>query len=402
MRISQGALLLSLGLALACAEGSTDVGGSGGLGAGGSRALGGAGHVGGSGAGAGGQGAGGIVAHSCPDGQFAHTIDQTNTLVCTAIDGVVRDAVNEHCSLFFGWRDSCSGCTSDPAKWGRVNGTTCNNGVGVDDSCTPAQLKGDTVQMFGLNTDGDVNGDDKFYAGMQCDNMDVMPRSGPCEVGEMLASLEGGDIGCVSLTALVSNYVRDSCTLYYGWADGCGGCTSDPTKWGKVTSTSCDKGIGINNTCTVAALGGPIVNLLGIDLDGDVDDNDKFYVGLSCVAASAQSQDGSGSCPAGMLVQGINQDGSLACASPLPVADAVIRQSCHVYTGWRDSCNGCTTTPSKWGRVSQDECLNGAGNDNTCTVANLGGETVRLFGLNTDGDVNGDDKFHYGFRCLAK
>jgi hypothetical protein len=30
-------------------------------------------------------------------------------------------------------------------------------------------LGGATVQMFGLNTDGDVNGDDTLYVGLRCD-----------------------------------------------------------------------------------------------------------------------------------------------------------------------------------------------------------------------------------------
>jgi hypothetical protein len=29
----------------------------------------------------------------------------------------------------------------------------------------------------------------------------------------------------------------------------------------------------------------------------------------------------------------------------------------------------------------------------------LYGQSVRMYGLNTDGDVNGDDKFWIGFKC---
>jgi hypothetical protein len=43
--------------------------------------------------------------------------------------------------------------------------------------------------------------------------------------------------------------------------------------------------------------------------------------------------------------------------------------------------------------------MNGVGSNDTCTDATLGAETVRLFGLNTEGTVNNDDKFYTGFRC---
>ena len=46
-------------------------------------------------------------------------------------------------------------------------------------------------------------------------------------------------------------------------------------------------------------------------------------------------------------------------------------------------------------------CINGAGSDNTCQTATLGGATVRLFGLNTDNIVNDDDRFYAGFTCNA-
>ncbi|MCA9624602.1 MAG: hypothetical protein KC731_36510, partial [Myxococcales bacterium] len=65
----------------------------------------------------------------------------------------------------------------------------------------------------------------------------------------------------------------------------------------------------------------------------------------------------------------------------------------------RDSCTGCTTAPSRWGRVRSGGCDNGLGSTNTCTTATLGTATLHLFGLNTGGDVNDDDKFHFGWSC---
>ena len=105
------------------------------------------------------------------------------------------------------------------------------------------------------------------------------------------------------------------------------------------------------------------------------------------------------SCPAGQLVVAIEADGQIRCASPLPAAEAVIRTGCQLYFGWRDSCDGCQLPPAKWGRVSHAACENGAGADDTCAPAQLNGNSVPLFGLNTDGDVDGNDKFYLGLQC---
>ena len=55
-----------------------------------------------------------------------------------------------------------------PEKWGRTNATICENGMGGNNTCQTATLGTETVQLFGLNTEGDVNGDDKFYVGLLC------------------------------------------------------------------------------------------------------------------------------------------------------------------------------------------------------------------------------------------
>ena len=77
----------------------------------------------------------------------------------------------------------------------------------------------------------------------------------------------------------------------------------------------------------------------------------------------------------------------------------MFRDHCTLYAGWRDSCNECTTAPAKWGSVRQGVCANGVGVDDTCNTFLLGADMVTMFGLNTDGDVDNDDKFHVGFRC---
>jgi hypothetical protein len=70
-----------------------------------------------------------------------------------------------------------------------------------------------------------------------------------------------------------------------------------------------------------------------------------------------------------------------------------------MFFGWRDSCDACTQPPAKWGAFSTGSCANGTGADNTCADTPLGDVTLPLFGLSTDGNVNGDDTLYVGFRC---
>ena len=91
-------------------------------------------------------------------------IDATGSPICSDL----LDFVNTRCRLFFGWRDNCDSCTSVPLKYGRVNDDACSSLTGTDSSCLVATLGGQDVRMYGVNTDGDVNDDDKFYIGIKC------------------------------------------------------------------------------------------------------------------------------------------------------------------------------------------------------------------------------------------
>jgi len=86
----------------------------------------------------------------------------------SALPTTIRDYVNTNCYLYYGWRDNCAGCTSDPTKWGRVSGDDCVNGTGADNTCTVPNLNGVPIRMYGLNPDGDVDTSDKFYIGLRC------------------------------------------------------------------------------------------------------------------------------------------------------------------------------------------------------------------------------------------
>jgi hypothetical protein len=341
----------------------------------------------------------GVVASSCPQDQFATGFDESGALTCAPIDAAALAAVNDHCSLYLGWRDDCNGCTSPPAKWGAVSGSDCANGAGAANTCVGATLDGADVELFGLNTDGDVDGNDKLYLGWHCVPPVEENQNGPCPEGTFLWAVAPAGVECVTARDIIADYARSHCTLYAGTRDSCDGCTTPPAKWGRVSGTDCMNGAGADNTCTTPTLGDQTVETFGLNTDGDVNDDDKFYLGFQCGGAEKLEEEVDRSCPVGQLVVAVGSDGRVNCESPLVAAEAAIQTGCQLYLGWRDSCNGCTSPPAKWGRVSHADCASGAGANGTCAPADLGGVSVPLFGLNTDGDVDGNDKFYVGLRC---
>jgi hypothetical protein len=219
-----------------------------------------------------------------------------------------------------------------------------------------------------------------------------------CAPGEFATGLDQQDkLACVPIAPLARDAVNKGCSLYLGWRDNCTGCTLDPTKWGHTSPAGCVNGTGVNDTCTTPVLGGTAINLFGLNFDGDVNDDDKTYLGLDCPAGDAATSPGP--CGAGTLATGIAAGGETTCVSAAtPVLDHV-RTSCSLYFGWRDSCDACTTAPARWGRVSPTDCAVGLADPSTCTTPVLGGETVQMFGLSTGGDVDDNDKLYLALHC---
>ncbi len=223
---------------------------------------------------------------SCPPGEFVTGVDNAE-VQCAPIDLAARAAVNQHCSIYLGWNDYCSGCTTTPEKWGYANDSGCTNGVGGDNTCTAPDLGGETVRLFGLNTDGDVGDDDKFHLGFHCIDPADPPAAGPCAAGSYVSAVTPAGVQCVTAQAALVDSIQQTCKLYFGWNDGCNGCSTAPLKWGQVSQNTCSNAAGANNTCSAPTLGGEVVQLFGLDADGDVDGNDTFYVGLQCSGAQA-------------------------------------------------------------------------------------------------------------------
>ncbi len=340
-----------------------------------------------------------FVESACPPGSFATGLDFENKLACQPLAPAARDAVNQGCALYLGWLDACTGCDLPPSKWGYTSPSGCQNGAGAGNTCAPATLDGADIQMFGLDFDGDVNADDKIHLGLHCPARDGTPVKGPCEAGSYAASLGDDGATCVPAATPVIDHVRARCDLYFGWRDACDGCTSAPDRWGVIGPTSCTVGSGDTSTCTTTTLGEADVELFGLSTGGDVDGNDKLYFALHCAEPQPATTTVKGACPPGQLITAVAADGTLTCESPAGTVAAYFDEHCTFYLGLRDGCNGCSDPPTKWGRVKNGFCTNDNGVDNTCTQTILAGQTLEMFGLNPDGDVDGNDKLYVGFRC---
>lgn len=340
-----------------------------------------------------------FVESACPPGSFATGLDLQNKLVCQPLAPAARDAIHQGCALYLGWLDSCTGCDLPPSKWGSTSPSACQNGAGAGNTCSTPTLDGVAVQLFGLDFDGDVNADDKIHLGFHCPAADGSPLEGPCETGMFAVSLGEGKTTCIPAAEPVLSHVRSRCSLYFGWRDQCDGCTSAPDRWGNVGPTGCTIGSGDTSTCTIASLGGADVQLFGLSTGGDVDGNDKLYWALHCNEPESATTMTQGTCPQGQLITAVASDGTITCESPAGAVAEYFNQNCTFYLGLRDQCDGCADPPAKWGRVKSGFCTNDNGIDNTCTQTVLGGKTLQMFGLNPDGDVDGNDKLYVGYRC---
>ena len=340
----------------------------------------------------------------CPDGMFVTGLAAGGALVCSDLADSVRRYVDGSCRVHLGWQDSCNGCAGPPTKWGSVGASSCAVGSGADNSCVAAPAGAAPVQLFGVNPDGDVDGNDVLYAGIACSAPASTERSGGCPAGQFAAGFDAaGRPLCASPDAAARTAIGRDCFLYGGWRDECPGCTvTPPTKWNRVNDALCQNLVGPNgDTCTQPSLGGTPVRMLGLDFNGDVNNDDQIYVGLRCEASGGTQGSGAvDACPRDQAAYGVGNNGVLLCAPVAPAAHAYFASSCHLYLGWQDSCGGCTRPPVKWGRVSPTACSNGAGADNTCTTQTLGATVLPMFGLNFDGDVDDNDLLNLGLHCF--
>jgi hypothetical protein len=336
---------------------------------------------------------------SCASDQFATNVSASGQVTCTTVDALTQQALAEHCSAYLGWRDNCDGCVTPPAKWGGAGTMSCMPGVGTNNTCTMPALGGTTVHLFGLDLEGDMDGNDKLYGGLNC-SADVSGNGvGPCPPGQLVDGFNGTAWTCSSFAKSAIAYVQANCSIYMGWQDNCDGCVTAPAKWGQTSAASCANGTGADNTCIAPTpFGVENVRLFGLNPDGDVDGNDKLHVALRCEPPQPSTSTQTMLCPPGHYVAATMPSGGFRCDSVLPVVGRYFAEHCSLYFGWHDGCDGCLTPPTKWGKVRVGTCENGVGADNTCSTFTLG-QQVAMFGLSPDGDVDENDMLYVGFRC---
>ena len=237
-------------------------------------------------------------------------------------------------TLLFGWRDSCASCTSGPAKQALLFDSSCTVSGG-DSNC----INSGGITYGGINTDGTVNDDDRFY-------MQINANSLSCGLSSNAACATGNP------TQQAIHALGFLCVAI-GWRDSCNGCNNSPSKLSEYCVDS-------SLSTTVSGTG----SLSGsINTDGSVNGDDNFYA-RGYVHPSAPSQ-------------------------PLLT---YVRDNCVITFGWRDSCNGCSDAPAKRGTSAfNGGCSGVVGSDSLCVGS--------FVSINTDGDVNGDDKFYMALTC---
>lgn len=85
-------------------------------------------------------------------------------LASGAVDAQVKSYIHNNCYIYMGWRDHCgNGCNSTPSVWAQKRigntGNSCDGGQG-ERTCSGG--------WAGVGTDGDVDGNDKFYVRLVC------------------------------------------------------------------------------------------------------------------------------------------------------------------------------------------------------------------------------------------
>ncbi len=211
------------------------------------------------------------------------TAYEDGTAMCSRIAGAVLDYVRPSCALVRGWSDFCGGTCTTIAK--QVSSTSLACDAGMGGHCEDVTLGGDMVELASFDVDNDPSDDDRFYFGLRCEEVTSMESvaRGACPAGQFVVGLEvDGSLVCSDLQEASMTAFRERCSLFAGWKDSCDACTDAPMKWGRVRDGECVNNSQPDDSCSTTVLDNQTVDLYGLNLDGIVDSNDKFYMGFRC------------------------------------------------------------------------------------------------------------------------
>lgn len=346
------------------------------------------------------EGEGSLNPSACPEGEVALGYDGEE-LICASLEEASRAAMNDNCQIYFGHRDNCDDCADPPDKSG-YSGGSCSLINGNNSGCIDVILGGYELPMIGIDLTGDVNDDDKFYFGFDCAPVDPLTTDAQmCPAGYFVVGIDDeGEPTCSNLASVVSEWGRESCGVYFGWRDSCPECSETPAKWVYADASDCSSGAGDNNVCVGINVDGRVVNLAGLNTDGDVNTDDSFYLSVGCVESEPSSNEGvAGDCPAGEFVTAIAMDGSVTCTAADALISDYVQGGCYSYFGTRDQCSDCTDPPERWAASASGEC--GESSQNAlCAPHELGMAPTQFMSVVTPrGNVGGDDKFYVGYSC---
>jgi hypothetical protein len=169
-----------------------------------------------------------------------------------------------------------------------LGGLTCIAGDiaffdGVDWTCL--QLAGTACAVGEVVTGFDSAGN------IVCDPpTDETIRGLTCPANQFMRGVNAdGTLVCATLDATVRTYINTNCFIYVGWADDCEAGCGTPQKMGRVNgdTNACTTSLGgasDDSTCNtqVDLVGALDIRTLGTNFNGDVDGNDKLFVGFHC------------------------------------------------------------------------------------------------------------------------
>jgi len=116
--------------------------------------------------------------------------------------------------------------------------------------------------------------------------VDTGVRGRSCPANQFMTGIAAdGSPTCSTVDGVVRTYINTNCFIYVGWSDDCEGTCITADKAGRINQTTCQDDLAANsddNTCQTQNFGGFNVDTLGINFNGDVDGNDKLFVGLRC------------------------------------------------------------------------------------------------------------------------